>query len=165
MSDLVFQAMLFAADKHANQVRKYTGEPYFSHLAEVAGITATVLGHDEVALAAAWLHDCVEDQSVTFEQLEHKFGIAIATGVFALSDLAVGNRAERNAASRARLAGETGYIQTIKCADVISNVRSIRKHDAKFAAVYIPEKLAMLDVLSQADPNLRVYAYLVCRGE
>lgn len=162
MSDLVLRAMLFAAEVHARQVRKYTGEPYFTHLAEVAGITATVLGTDEIALAAAWLHDCVEDQEVAREMLEERFGIAVAYGVFALSDLTMGNRATRNAASRARLGAETGYVQTVKCADIISNVKSITVHDPKFAATYIPEKLAMLDVLDRANADLRNYAYRVC---
>ena len=42
MSDLVYQAMTFAMEAHKDQKRKYTNEPYFLHLAEVAGIVSSV---------------------------------------------------------------------------------------------------------------------------
>lgn len=157
---LAFDAMTFAREKHAAQVRKYTGNPYADHLAEVAGIVATVMNQQrEVSpstmVAVAWLHDCVEDQGVTVPQL---WAIAmpedVITGVMLLSDLEQGNRAERKAASRARLAQAPGWVQTIKCADLISNTSSIVKHDPKFAAVYLEEKRLLLDVLTNADPRL-----------
>jgi guanosine-3',5'-bis(diphosphate) 3'-pyrophosphohydrolase len=66
----------------------------------------------------------------------------------------MGNRAERKAASRARLAAAPGWVQTIKCADLISNTSSIVKHDPKFAVTYLEEKRLLLDVLTKADPRL-----------
>ena len=71
-----------------------------------------------------------------------------------LSDLETGNRAQRKAASRNRLASASAEIQTIKCADLISNTASIVQHDAKFAEIYLEEKRLLLDVLAKADGRL-----------
>lgn len=150
---LAFRAMQFAREVHKDQVRKYTGNPYADHLAEVAGITATVLS-DDVSIAIAWLHDCVEDQGVSIEHLCNIFGFGVAKGVQLLSDLEEGNRKERKHLSRERLAAAPGFIQTIKCADLISNTRSIVKYDGKFAKVYLEEKRLLLDVLTKADKEL-----------
>lgn len=163
MNDFAFLAMLFAREAHAAQTRKYTGNPYVDHLAEVAGIVSTVLHHfmvpPGIMLATAWLHDCVEDQGVSLQTIEDKFGTLVAVGVSGLSDMETGNRAERKAASRERLAACTSWIQTIKCADLISNTSSIVKHDPAFAVVYLEEKRLLLDVMTKAHPGLRELAY------
>jgi GTP diphosphokinase / guanosine-3',5'-bis(diphosphate) 3'-diphosphatase len=101
-----------------------------------------------------FLHDCVEDQCVTADELIDRFGLAVADGVMLLSDLEEGSRAERKAASRARLAGAPGWVQTIKVADLISNTSSIVQHDPKFAVLYLEEKRLLLDVMTRADPRL-----------
>lgn len=153
-----FEAMNFAILVHAGQVRKYTGNPYSDHLAEVAGIVATVSGkwsNPEQLIATAWLHDSIEDQGITYSELDRKFGAAIALGVSLLSDLETGNRADRKAASRARLAAAPGWVQTIKLADLISNTRSITQHDPKFAVTYLEEKRLLLEVMRGGD--LRLY--------
>jgi GTP diphosphokinase / guanosine-3',5'-bis(diphosphate) 3'-diphosphatase len=159
---LTFEAMVFAREVHKGQVRKYTANPYVDHLAEVAGIVATVscernydrgAGMDTM-VAVSWLHDSIEDQDVKFDDLFTHFGIIVATGVQMLSDTEQGNRAERKAASRARLAAAPGWVQTIKVADLISNTSSIVKHDPNFAVQYLIEKTWMLDVLMKADKRL-----------
>lgn len=155
---LAYRAMMFAREVHQDQVRKYTSNPYVDHLAEVAGIVATVssqyLHLEQDMLAAAWLHDCIEDQGVTVEQLDIEFGGIVASAVMQLSDLETGNRAERKAASRARLAEAWPFVQTIKCADLISNTSSIVKHDPEFAVTYLEEKRLLLDVMTKADSRL-----------
>lgn len=160
--DTAFRAMEFARKVHAEQKRKYTGNPYADHLAEVAGIVATVADFSAMPpramIATAWLHDCMEDQGVSFDQLCDEFGWNIAYGVRLLSDLETGNRAERKAASRERLAASPAWVQTIKCADLISNTSSIVMHDPKFAVTYLAEKRALLEVLTKADPRLRAMA-------
>jgi (p)ppGpp synthase/HD superfamily hydrolase len=156
---IAFKAMQFAREAHKDQRRKYTGNPYVDHLAEVAGIVATTFVHSdriflEMFIAVAWLHDSIEDQNVSREHLATEFNEEVAYGVLMLSDLETGNRAERKAASRARLAAAPGWVQTIKCADLISNTSSIVKHDPKFAVTYLEEKRLLLDVLTKADPRL-----------
>jgi len=159
---IAFDAMLFAREVHAGQQRKYTGNPYADHLGEVAGIVAASnycgdVWHD-LAVATAWLHDCVEDQGVTNVDLITRFGLTVAGGVMALSDLEVGNRAGRKAASRARLAAAPNWVQSIKCADLISNTSSIVRHDPVFAVTYLEEKRLLLDVMTKADPRLLALA-------
>jgi (p)ppGpp synthase/HD superfamily hydrolase len=154
---IAFAAMAFARDAHKAQRRKYTGNPYTEHLAEVAGIVATV-DSDAEAIATAWLHDCREDQGVTGEEIERRFGMRIAVGVALLSDLEEGNRSQRKAAGRDRLASAPGWVQTIKAADLISNTASIVQHDPKFAVTYLEEKRLLLDVLTKADPRLLAIA-------
>ncbi len=161
MSDLALRAMQFAREKHANQRRKYTNNPYTDHLAEVAGIVSTVSASHRTPLetqAVAWLHDCVEDQGVQIDELERLFGMSVATAVLLLSDLEQGNRAERKAASRLRLAAAPGWVQDIKVSDLISNTSSIVMHDAKFAVVYLEEKRLLRDVLTKANPGLLAIA-------
>lgn len=155
---MAYKAMMFARTVHAAQVRKYTANPYVDHLAEVAGIVAAVGPQPDAwfadMIAVAWLHDSIEDQGVTHDYLRAEFGSTVADGVLLLSDLETGNRAERKAASRARLATAPGWVQTIKCADLISNTSSIVKHDPKFAITYLEEKRLLLDVLTRADERL-----------
>lgn len=168
MESLAFKAMQFARKVHSGQRRKYTNNPYADHLAEVAGIAMSVGWrapevHPDEFMAVCWLHDCVEDQGVTPKQLDEMFGFNVAAGVSGLSDLETGNRKERKAASRARLSICAGWIQTIKCADLISNTSSIVLHDPKFAEIYLEEKRLLLDVLTKADPDLRRLAMEQCQ--
>lgn len=154
---LIYDAMLFARRAHANHTRKYTGNPYVEHLAEVAGIVASVPMDPhikEVSVATAWLHDCVEDQQICPEDLKLRFGPVVAEGVLLLSDLEEGNRATRKALSRQRLSMAHHWVQTIKVADMISNTESIVTHDPKFARVYLEEKVLLLDVLTKANGPL-----------
>ncbi len=157
MSNLAYRAMTFAREVHKHQKRKYTGNPYADHLAEVAGIVAAV-DNSEESIATAWLHDCREDQGVEGFRIEDLCGMRVAVGVALLSDFETGNRAGRKAASRARLADAPAWVQTIKCADLISNTSSIVMHDPKFAVLYLEEKRLLLDVLTKADSRLRAMA-------
>jgi len=154
VSNLAFEAMKFAMEKHKGHQRKYTNNPYTDHLAEVAGIVSSVERMSDVVFACAWLHDVVEDRGVTPEELEERFGKLVRLGVMALSDLEEGNRAQRKALSRDRLSKCSGWIQNIKVADLISNTSSIVQHDPKFAVTYLEEKRLLLDVLTNADPRL-----------
>jgi len=160
MRDAAFQAMQFAHKAHAGQRRKYTGNPYTDHLAEVVGICMSVGWHDatvhpDTMMATAWLHDTIEGCNVSRFQIKDAFGPQIMEGVLLLSDLETGgNRAQRKAASRERLAGAPCWVQTIKVADIISNTSSIVEHDPKFAVVYLEEKRLLLDVLTKADKRL-----------
>lgn len=162
---IAYDAMIFARQVHRAQQRKYTGNPYSDHLAEVAGIVATVAADaegvfntPEIMIAIAWLHDSMEDQGVSMKMLTRKFGPVVSAGVSVLSDMEQGNRAERKAASRIRLAAAPGWVQSIKCADLISNTSSIVRHDPKFAVTYLEEKRLLLDVLTKADPRLLAMA-------
>lgn len=154
--DLAYRAMRFAHEAHKAQRRKYAGNPYTDHLAEVAGVTASVAPPErlQVMVATAWLHDCVEDQEIQESTLREEFGEEVSRGVMLLSDLETGNRATRKRLSCERLAGAPGWVQTIKVADLLSNTISIVSHDPRFAVVFLRERQSLLRVLTAADRRL-----------
>jgi (p)ppGpp synthase/HD superfamily hydrolase len=160
---LVEKARAFATAAHAavGQLRKYTFEPYIVHPAEVAALVATVPGHTPEMIAAAWLHDTVEDTGVTSELIRKEFGDEVAELVGWLTDVSRpdhGNRAARKAVDRAHTAGAPAAAQTIKLADLIANTRSIMQHDEKFAVTYLAEKRMLLEVMTKGDPGLMAQA-------
>ena len=161
--DIVRKAQVYAMAAHAavGQKRKYTGEPYIVHPAEVASIVARVPGATPDMVAAAWLHDVVEDTGCTFTDVHMAFGIDIATLVGWLTDVSRpedGNRAVRKAIDRAHTADAPAEAQTIKLADLISNSRSIMQHDPEFARVYLEEKRMLLAVMTRGDAGLHAEA-------
>lgn len=150
----------FATAAHAGAVRKYTGMPYITHPIAVADIVRAVPHTDEM-LAAAYLHDVVEDTDVTLDEIEDKFGREVAELVYWLTDTTtpeVGDRRTRKATYRAHLAGAPNAAKTIKLADLINNTESIVEHDPKFARVYLAEKAELLTVLEGGDLNLLALA-------
>ena len=155
-------ARIFATAAHAavGQLRKYTNEPYIVHPAEVASIVRSV-PHTEAMLAAAWLHDVVEDTGVTIETVRAEFGTEVADLVSWLTDVSRpedGNRAHRKARDREHTAAAPAEAQTVKLADLISNTRSIMAHDPKFAVTYLEEKRALLAVMTRGDATLMAIA-------
>ena len=156
--DVVEKARVFATAAHAavGQLRKYTFEPYIVHPAEVVSIVRTV-PHTDAMLAAAWMHDVVEDTGVTLETIRAEFGNEVADLVGWLTDVSRpdhGNRAARKAVDRAHTASAPAEAQTIKLADIISNTRSIMEHDEKFAKTYLEEKRLLLEVMTKSDTSL-----------
>jgi|JI10StandDraft_1071094.scaffolds.fasta_scaffold117428_8 (p)ppGpp synthase/HD superfamily hydrolase len=157
-SGLTERAYVFAKAAHeaVGQMRKYTGEPYIGHPIEVAGILQTV-PHTDAMLAAALLHDTVEDTQVTEADIEREFGSEVADLVSWLSDVSCsedGNRAARKAIDLEHTSRAPAAAKTIKLADLISNTMRIVAHDPKFARVYLSEKAALLEVLKDGDPTL-----------
>lgn len=162
MMNTVERAKVFATAAHAavGQTRKYTGEPYVVHPLEVAALVESI-GGTEAMIAAALLHDVLEDTAVTVDVLEEQFGSEVADLVLWLTDVSKpedGNRSTRKALDRQHSAAAPAAAQTVKVADLISNTRSIVAHDPGFAKVYIEEKRLLLDVLTGADPTLLTMA-------
>jgi len=164
MNGVSLEAMKFAKEVHQHQRRKYTGNPYFDHLAEVAGIAMSVGWHcvdvhPDKFMAVCWLHDCMEDREVNRDTLQELFGFDVALGVTCLSNqVEKGNRSTRIASYKDQLALSPGWVQTIKCADIISNTSSIIEHDPKFAMVYVEECRSLVLAMSNANCHLRALA-------
>lgn len=157
-SSLVQSAREFAikAHKSMNHRRKYTNAPYSEHLQNVANFVASVTDDPET-LAAAWLHDVVEDTPTALEEVESVFGESVAYLVDCLTDVSKpsdGNRAVRKEIDRQHLAQASPKAKTIKLADLIDNCRDICKHNKRFAVVYLQEMSALLRVLGDGDPEL-----------
>lgn len=75
--DILDKAICFAVEKHSGQVRKLANSPYILHPMEVAAIVGTMTDSREV-MAAAVLHDTVEDTDATIEEIEENFGRRVA---------------------------------------------------------------------------------------
>jgi len=158
MSDLVERARDYATKAHQriNQQRKYSKQPYHVHLEAAAKLVAGVTDDTEM-IAAAWLHDTVEDTPATLDDIEAEFGASVAELVEELSDVSKssdGNRARRKAIDRQHSAQASARAKTVKLADLIDNCRDITKHDLRFARVYLAEMDALLEVLSDGDQQL-----------
>lgn len=152
------KAKQFAIKAHdgIGQKRKYTGLPYWVHCEEVAGIVERAGGTDEM-VAAAWLHDTVEDAGVSLAEITKEFGPLVAKYVECLTDVSKkedGNRKVRKEIDRKHTAQACQEAKTIKLADLISNGKDIAKNDPDFAVVYMKEKRLLLEVLKEGSPIL-----------
>lgn len=168
MTDLETKAKYFAHGAHAaiNQKRKYTGDDYIVHPAAVVEIVRSV-PHTEEMLAAAWLHDVVEDTGVLIEDIGFLFGEEVALLVAHLTDISNpydGNRAERKEIDRRHTRAASPEAKTIKLADLIDNTSSIVEHDLKFAKVYLAEKLLLMAELTEGDRSLWARAIRQCQA-
>lgn len=158
MTDLIQRARDFATHAHQriDHRRKYSGQPYEMHLAAVAALVASVTDDPET-IAAAWLHDVVEDTTVTFDDLRRAFGTPVQQLVEELTDTSrpsQGNRAARKDIDRRHLGAASPRGQTVKLADLIDNCDDITRHDQRFARVYLQEMEALLAVLVRGDARL-----------
>ncbi|MFY9782875.1 MAG: bifunctional (p)ppGpp synthetase/guanosine-3',5'-bis(diphosphate) 3'-pyrophosphohydrolase [Acidimicrobiales bacterium] len=127
--DLIRRAGVAAINAHEGQLRR-TGEPYVTHPIAVAGIVAD-LGLDEITIAAALLHDAVEDTGVTTQSLASEFGpqvAAVVDGVTKLDRLEFDSKEEQQAATIRKMfiaMAQDWRVLLIKLADRLHNMRTI----------------------------------------
>ncbi len=126
--DLVTKAADFAQQWHAGQRRpNRSQEPKIDHIAEVAQLVTDAGGRD-VEIAAAWLHDVVEDTAVTLADVRETFGADVAVLVDGLTDppdFAALPLAQRKALQVQRLQNKPNGVKLVKIADQTSNVKSV----------------------------------------
>lgn len=133
-TELLDRAIVFAVQAHHNSERRGKGFPYIVHPLEAVEIVATITPDQEL-LAAAALHDTIEDTDVTVEQLRETFGDRIANLVHAESDqidgkLFNGENEEdtwhdRKKAAIDRLAKASHDAKIVAMGDKLSNMRAI----------------------------------------
>ena len=145
-TDLLDRAIKFAVDAHHNTERRGKGFPYIVHPMEAVEIVATITSDQEL-LAAAALHDTIEDTDVTVAQIRAAFGDRIAHLVHAESDQIDGvlfdgrNEEEtwhaRKQAAIDRLASAPHDAKIVAMGDKLSNMRAIwRDYQAKGDALW-----------------------------
>ena len=153
--DLVNRAYVYAMKMHGTQTRA-SGDPYFSHPLEVAGIL-TELKLDTASICTALLHDTVEDTSATLEEIEKLFGVEISKlvdGVTKLSKIEFQSAQEKQAENFRKLVlamSEDIRVLLVKLADRLHNMRTLH-HIGK------PEKRRRI-----ALETLEIYAPLAER--
>ncbi|WP_192457770.1 HD domain-containing protein [Musicola keenii] len=164
---LIERARTFATEAHAacGQIRKYTGEPYIIHPASVVTLLMQIDPTPEM-IAAAWLHDTVEDTDVTLAQVTALFGEQVGRYVEMLTDVRTrksgGERIHRKNANLLHSAAACPEAQSIKLCDLIDNSRNIFDHDPIFARPYMVEMRRLLYVLRRGDPRLYGIASQQC---
>jgi guanosine-3',5'-bis(diphosphate) 3'-pyrophosphohydrolase len=137
MHDLEVRARTFAQRAHAGQ-RYGDGDFLEGHLARVVS-TLRKFGEDNpVLLAAAWLHDTVEDTEVTVEDIKVAFGDDVADLVWRLTDETDGNRKERHHQTHLKIRGRTEAVR-IKLADRIANVEASIEQRTHLRGMYRAE--------------------------
>jgi guanosine-3',5'-bis(diphosphate) 3'-pyrophosphohydrolase len=124
--EIVLEAAAFAAEKHRNQRRKdEEASPYINHPIQLAYILVQAGIEDPVVLAAALLHDTIEDTNTTLDELEIVFGYEIANIVAECSDDKRLPKLERTKAQIEHAAGISPKAKLVKLADKIGNVSDI----------------------------------------
>lgn len=129
---LLDRAIVFALRAHAGTERRGKGFPYIVHPLEAVTIVATMTSDQEL-LAAAVLHDTVEDTDVTIDQIRAEFGDRIASLVAADSDIPVQDmNAEdswyvRKQAAIDRIAASSHDAKIVAMGDKLSNMRAIAR--------------------------------------
>jgi (p)ppGpp synthase/HD superfamily hydrolase len=154
--DLIKEAKEFAAHCHRNQRWPYTGESYLVHLEAVARLVMSIPKATPEMVAAAWLHDVVNDQEVHLGEIRETFGDQVADLVEELTDpakLEDGDRDRHAEINRLHLAMASQAAQTIKLADLADNARCMVEHDQKHSKVVMNESLQLLLAI-KGDPAL-----------
>ena len=162
--ELINRAYVFSMKAHGTQVRA-SGDPYFSHPIEVAGIL-TDLKLDDETIVTAILHDTIEDTLATTDQIEKLFGTSVARlvdGVTKLSKIEAQSESERAAENlRKFLLALSGDIRVllVKLADRLHNMRTLhhipdaekrRRIARETMDIYAPlaERIGMYEIMNE----------------
>jgi guanosine-3',5'-bis(diphosphate) 3'-pyrophosphohydrolase len=158
---LVLQALAFAADKHRDQRRKdAAASPYINHPIALANVLVREGDvTDPAVLAAALLHDTVEDTQTTPAELKAAFGPAVAAIVEEVTDDKSLPKAERKRLQIEHAATMSREAKLVKLADKICNLRDMADHPpAKWDLVrrreYFEWAKAVIDRLRGVHPKL-----------
>ena len=130
-TSLVDKAIKFAVDAHANVERRGKGFPYVVHVLEAMEIVATITNEPEL-LAAAVLHDTVEDTNTTIADIRNQFGERVAKLVELESDKGISCQdnldwKSRKEAAINRLANAPYEAKIVALGDKLSNMRAIAR--------------------------------------
>ncbi|UKK50750.1 HD domain-containing protein [Prevotella sp. E13-17] len=156
-TELLDRAIVFAVRAHAGTERRGKGFPYIVHPMEAMEIVATMTPDQEL-LAAAVLHDTVEDTDVTIEQIRREFGERVAALVAADTDIPVkGMKREdswhaRKQAAIDRLAHASLDAKMVALGDKLSNMRAIARD-------YAVQGDRLWQLFRTADPKEHAWHY------
>ena len=156
-TDLLDRAVIFAVRAHSGTERRGKGFPYIVHPMEAVEIVATMTADQEL-LAAAVLHDTVEDTDVTIDRLREEFGDRVASLVASESDTFEEGVSEeeswhsRKQAAIERLANASRDAKIVALGDKLSNMRAIARD-------YSVKGDAFWDLFHSKDPKDHEWHY------
>jgi len=178
METILKKIAAFADKAHGKQQRKYADERYIEHPLRVMRICKSY-GYTLPVLAAAILHDVVEDTKTTTKEIreflstimkeadvDHALELVIElTDVYTKHQYPKYNRHKRKTMEADRLELISAEAQTIKYADIIDNARDAAKNAADFAPVYLRECRILLQKMKKGNTNLREEAIGLLKKE
>lgn len=126
---LIMRAAQFAAERHKTQRRRGAArEPYVNHLLEVANLLATATdGRDPDLVIAGLLHDLIEDQGISSDDIARQFGIGVAALVLEVTTDKTLSEVERNRVQIVHAAHKSPRARMLRIADLTSNLRALRQ--------------------------------------
>ena len=157
--DIIDRAYIYSARVHEGQLR-LSGEPYLSHPLEVADILAD-MKLDVESVAAALLHDVIEDTPATKEDIEEMFGPGVAhivEGVTKLSSLPFSTKIAQQAESLRKMIlamADDIRVVLIKLADRIHNMRTLKYHKTAVKQAAIAQET--LDIYAPIAARLGIF--------
>jgi guanosine-3',5'-bis(diphosphate) 3'-pyrophosphohydrolase len=169
MHEEILDIIIEFTDKaHGEQTRKYSPDRYIVHPVRVMKICAKY-NHELPVLAAAILHDVLEDTPVTEQQMREFLSTLMdeeqaiktvklvkeLTDVYIKEDYPQFNRRKRKQLESDRMAKTSAYAQTIKYADILDNAEEIAKDDPDFARVFLRECRNLMKVMTDGHPELK----------
>jgi (p)ppGpp synthase/HD superfamily hydrolase len=161
----------FADKAHGDQLRKYSSDRYIVHLIRVMEICRQYTSSLPI-LAAALLHDVLEDTKVTKHELNEHLSslmdqedvkrtmqlVIELTDVYTKAKYPYWNRRKRRHKEAVRIEKTSAESQTIKYADIIDNCSGIAKDDPKFAFLFLRECRMLLKKIPKGNQDLYVKA-------
>ena len=152
---LIYRAARFASIAHSWQTRKDNKTPYITHPARVAKMLEQD-GFTSHMVAAAWLHDVIEDTDATINDL-YLFGfpeeVIMLVDELTKKENPAENRETRKAKEVIRLSNITNKGKTIKLADIIDNILDMKDMSEEFQATFMKEKSQVVEVLEGGNPD------------
>ncbi len=168
LSTQLNQVKQFATIAHGSQWRKFADEPYINHPIRVMNICAEYTS-DETVLAAALLHDVIEDTStgatdiryfleglLSVEAAARITGLVVElTDVYVKENYPAWNRRKRKQKESIRMSTVSSEAQTIKYADILDNLQDILKAGDEFATKYVYECRSLIQYMRNGNSSLR----------
>ena len=171
------QILEFAKKWHGDQKRKYTGEPYWYHLVNVAKLAHTH-NLDNISTCAAILHDLVEDTKMTTKDLLGEldllnfnvgecfaisYFVSQLTSKYSSKEFPNIKRSKRKKLEAERLIQISATAQSLKYCDIIDNCKDIKELDPVFAEKYLAEKRYVLKGMNKGNEELYQKALDICQ--
>lgn len=161
VTDLEWRAGEFARRAHAGQ--EYSGGDFHErHLARVVATLRRFGVDDPVLLAAAWLHDTLEDTATELAQIRAEFGDQVADLVWRLTDEPGANRKERHRLTHGKIRGHRDAVR-VKLADRIANVEASREQGSHLFGMYRHEHAQFREDLFEDGEFAEMWQHLEAR--
>lgn len=163
---LVFDAINFAKKKHANQTRKTSGDPYITHTIAVSYLISAfkpTSKYLEILIAAAILHDTIEDTDTTFEELVKNFGPMVASLVLELTNDPVQiAKVGKLEYQKNKCRGMSSYALVIKLCDRLHNVSDSPSEKMKIDTIELLSHLQKTRKLSNTHKKIVAEIVKLC---